>query len=172
MLTELAVDLGDGTYAVRFRAGGKDVYVRVDGEVPTGPYDGLGYAQPGAQGAIWAPIMEKAYAFFRRGANTYASLDAGFMGSVLMDFGIANDSASLNTVSDALVKTLTTALSSGHVVTMSTSATVASGVPAIASNCNPVLSMAQDARVGWLLTRRNPWAWTAWRIIPAWATAL
>jgi hypothetical protein len=69
-LMESAVDMGDGTYTVQFWVGATPSYVRVSGELSTGPFWGYKYAQPGSSGSIWAPIMEKAWAYFRNGSNT------------------------------------------------------------------------------------------------------
>src|SRR5205085_3623021 len=67
-LREVAVDLGDGTYAVQFQRSGT-TYVRVDGDLPAGGWygNGLMYDHPGASGNLWLPIIEKAYAEFRTG---------------------------------------------------------------------------------------------------------
>jgi hypothetical protein len=79
VLMESAVDMGDGTYAVQFMKSGLPVYVRVSSQLSAGSFDGYKYAHPGASGAVWAPILEKAFAYFRTGANTYASMSGGWM---------------------------------------------------------------------------------------------
>jgi hypothetical protein len=89
LLQQSAVDMGDGTYIVKFMSGSTPSYVRVSNSVPTSSGYAL-YARPGSDGDIWAPIMEKAYAYFRTGANTYASLNSGWMGDVYNAFGISN----------------------------------------------------------------------------------
>jgi hypothetical protein len=82
----MVVDLGDGTYAVRFYRDGQPQYVRVDGELWTDPYGTPRYARPGGEGAIWVPIVEKAWAFFRHQEGNYDSIrygeetDAGLLG--------------------------------------------------------------------------------------------
>jgi hypothetical protein len=71
------VELGDGTYNVRFFRNGLEVNVRVDGDLYV---DGEGSpvnARLGREGAIWVPILEKAWAFFRRDQGSYASIDGG-----------------------------------------------------------------------------------------------
>ena len=76
-LTDRIVDLGDGTYAVHFERDGGHHFVRVDGDLPV---DGSGnpyYAGLGRDGSIWAAVLEKAWAFFRRGQGTYASINWG-----------------------------------------------------------------------------------------------
>jgi hypothetical protein len=77
LLTRNVADLGDGTYAVHFVNAGRHYFIRVDGDLPV---DGAGrpfYAALGRGGSIWAPIIEKAWAFFRRSQGTYASTDFG-----------------------------------------------------------------------------------------------
>jgi hypothetical protein len=70
-------DLGDGTYVVRFFSAGQPVYVRVDGDLWTTSSGAPAYAKRGDDGALWVPIVEKAYAFFRRQMGTYASIASG-----------------------------------------------------------------------------------------------
>src|SRR4051812_41864170 len=77
-ITQSVADMGDGTYAIRMW----DInhvahFLRVDGDLPvsgTSP----AYAGLGVGNTIWAPILEKAYAFFRKGEGTYASISGGW----------------------------------------------------------------------------------------------
>ena len=102
-------DLGDGTYAVRFRRNNVDSYVRVDGDLPVWNGSYLAYADQSPNGSIWAAIIEKAYAFFRTGAGTYASLNSGWMATAFSDLGISNTGVystdSLLSKIDELIKT-------------------------------------------------------------------
>ena len=76
-ILQTVVDLGDGTYAVHFHdQTGQDAFVRVDGELYTSNGN-LVYARLGTQSSIWAPIIEKAWAYYRTGAGSYASIEAG-----------------------------------------------------------------------------------------------
>ena len=77
---ENAVDLGDGTYAVRYGTS----YVREDADL-----DFL-YNHPGPSGNVWGLVFEKAYAFYRTRANTYASIAYGNSSAVMSHLGIAN----------------------------------------------------------------------------------
>jgi Ca2+-binding RTX toxin-like protein len=65
-IRQYVADLGDGTYVVNFKDfNHQDVYVRVDGKLPS---DGSGHliaANFGAEGSIWVGIIEKAWTFFR-----------------------------------------------------------------------------------------------------------
>jgi calpain family cysteine protease len=90
-LNESAIDLGDGTYAVQFfNAQNKPIYVRVSDAFPTGSFDGFAFAHPGANNTIWAMVMEKAFCYFRTGANTYSSIESGWMGEAYSDLGVEN----------------------------------------------------------------------------------
>src|SRR4029079_16701818 len=82
------VDFGDGTYGVRL---GSSFY-RVDGALPAASLASTNpsYAGLGAQGSLWAAIVEKAYAHYRTGANSYASLEGGWSVEVNRAFGSTN----------------------------------------------------------------------------------
>lgn len=79
---QTVVSLGDGTYAVRLGGttdGTTGDYYRVDADLPTNSrasWDPI-YAGLGMQESLWVAIVEKAYADYRHGANTYASLAWG-----------------------------------------------------------------------------------------------
>lgn len=92
-IEDMFIDNGDGTYTVRFYydtpQGYTADYVTVNdllpGYSPTDPE----YAQPGANGSWWIPLLEKAYAQWnetgnegRNGRNSYASLSGGWMDTV------------------------------------------------------------------------------------------
>jgi Ca2+-binding RTX toxin-like protein len=76
IIKKMVVDLGDGTYAVRFYRNGTPTFVRVDADlwvqngVPI--YAGLGH-----EGSTWVAIIEKAYCFFRRQTSSYLSIVSG-----------------------------------------------------------------------------------------------
>jgi fibronectin type 3 domain-containing protein len=89
-LEQSAVDLGDGTFAVQFYSNGTPVYVRVSNAFADGPFNGYEFAHPGSDGSIWAPVLEKAFAYFRTGANTYASTNSGWMGEVYSDLNVSS----------------------------------------------------------------------------------
>jgi hypothetical protein len=86
-IRSMVVDFHDGTYGVLL--GGK--LYRVDGKLPT---DELGYlsdAGLGQQGSLWVPIVEKAYANYRHGDNTYSSLDQGRPGDAFETFNCPDE---------------------------------------------------------------------------------
>lgn len=81
IIRNMVVDLGDGTYAVRFYRFGVPEYVRVDGDLYWDPLSGKPiYAKLGQQDSIWVPIVEKAYAFWRKKQGTYESISGGYGG--------------------------------------------------------------------------------------------
>ena len=75
--------LGDGSYAVRFKRNGQDDFIRVDSDLWAdsavfGPTAGtLIYARTGQEGALWVPIIEKAFAIGRRDKASYPSIGFG-----------------------------------------------------------------------------------------------
>lgn len=95
-ITRSVVALGDGTYAVRFKRAGKDDYVRVDGDFWTQPSGALTYSRFGQEGAIWVPVIEKAFAIARRDTAGYASISGG-NGTELSTLGDTEESVSFDT---------------------------------------------------------------------------
>ena len=74
----MIADLGDGTFITRFDDGH---VVRMTMDLPKNTSGGLIYA--GVRGDMWVALMEKAYAHVRYGADSYASLDAGWPDAAL-----------------------------------------------------------------------------------------
>lgn len=89
-LTDRVVDLGDGTYAVQFERGGSHYFVRVDGDLPIHSSGAPYYAGLGRGGSIWVPIVEKAWAFFRHGEGTYASINWGGLSEFYEALSVGN----------------------------------------------------------------------------------
>ena len=157
-LQQMAVDLGDGTYAVQFfTQTGAPVYVRVDGDLPTAPWGGLFYATPGASGDQWVAIMEKAYAYYRTGANSYSSLDYGYMTNVYSDLGVSSTSIVLPLDQNAFMSTVNNQVSANKPVDVLTHDTVVNGAPLVESHCYAVISATKDASGTVWVTLRNPW---------------
>jgi len=75
-------ELGDGTYAIRFFRSGTERYYRLDADLP-GNFSPV-YAKI-INGSIWAPLLEKAYCFFRYGQNSYNSISGGWMTTPLYE---------------------------------------------------------------------------------------
>ncbi|MGN6725968.1 MAG: C2 family cysteine protease [Tepidisphaeraceae bacterium] len=96
VIRNMVSDLGDGTYAVRFKSGNTTKYYRVDNDLAvqnsasTSPI----YAALGAGKSMWAAVVEKAYAFFRmKTPSTYGSyndINAGWMTEAFSALGASN----------------------------------------------------------------------------------
>ena len=156
LIRERIVDLGDGTFAVQFTSGGATAYVRVDADLPVSNA-GLVYAKLGRQGSLWVAIVEKAYAFFRSGAGSYASLDNGFMADVYDHLGLRNSSNFNATSAPSLLQRLQLDLESGRAVTMGTRGDCGD-VPVMGAHAYMVDSVVTDPSGNVTHLRlRNPW---------------
>jgi hypothetical protein len=147
-LRTLAVDLGDGTYGVQFDRSGTFTYVRVDGTFSSQA------SVVGASGNDWALVMEKAYAYFRSGANTYSSLNYGNSGTVMGDFGISHSSLSATSSASTIYNTIQNELAANKPVTAST---VSSATALVSSHCYSVVGVSTDSSGTMWITLRNPW---------------
>lgn len=158
IIRQSIADLGDGTYVVQFVNGSSKTFVRVDGDLPTTSSGRLAYAQLGAQGSIWAAVIEKAYAFYRLGTPSYASLEGGYMGEVYEDFGLTTDSFFSASTGESLLRTLQSELSAGKAVTFGTRTRVSADVPVITGHAYLVDAVFTDAKGQVTSLRlRNPW---------------
>lgn len=120
VLMETAVDLGDGTYVVQMYKSGSPQFIRVSNEVSQGPWGGYLYAHPGASGAVWGAVLEKAWAYSRTGANTYASTSAGWMEEAFRAMGVKATSFSVFMGESSFYSLVSGSLSSGQAVTIAT----------------------------------------------------
>jgi hypothetical protein len=89
-ISNMFTDNGDGTYTVRFYEGGVADYLTVDRWLPVDSkgrlvYADLAYSASDPNTELWAALLEKAYATERYGSNTYASIEGGWMGTVLTE---------------------------------------------------------------------------------------
>jgi hypothetical protein len=155
LLENMAVDLGDGTYAVQFKRNGTTTYVRVDADLSVGSWNGLKYAYPSGGGSMWASIIEKAYAFFRTGAATYASLNWGWTGTAMNDLGVANKTVSAD--STTVFDTLKNALANNKAIAAVTASTISSGTPLIGSHAYTIVATSIDSNGAKYVLLRNPW---------------
>jgi len=129
-ITRNMVDFGDGTYGVQL--GG--FFIRMDSDLPVQQVGSVlpAYARLGADNSLWVPLMEKAWAFFQTGANTYSSLDAGGVPSDVFDaFGGNTSTRSLTTFANTtqLGNLIRSIVNSGFPATLSVSSAMGS-VPA------------------------------------------
>lgn len=90
LITGRVADLGDGTYAVAFGPDGKETFVRVDGDLPLNSTGNPYYAGLGREGSVWAAVIEKAWAFYRRREGTYASTEWGRTKEAYQALGLDN----------------------------------------------------------------------------------
>ncbi len=106
-------------------------------------------------GACASCLLEKSYAYYRTGANTYSSLNFGWPGNVYSDLGCGNKAYSIqdSTIIDVSAHALLASLG----VSICTFATIPSSIPIIGAHCYSVISVLKDASgiIWWKL--RNPW---------------
>jgi len=111
-IRESIVDMGDHTYAIRMWNNGAPVYYRVDDNVPVNKSGGMiRYGAPSLNGAIWAPMLEKAFVFHEDGIpGNYESLNNGApssaynaLGLQYLTFGNPASAPDLKTIYDQLV---------------------------------------------------------------------
>jgi hypothetical protein len=155
VLVQSAVDMGDGTYTVQFISNGKPTFVRVSNQFSAGPFEGLMYAHPGTDGSIWAMVMEKAFAYFRTGANTFASISGGWMGEVYSDLGVNSTVFTPSSyTATTLYSLLSTDLADGREITLGTS----NSAPNIVSDhAYTLVSAYKDSNGVTHYVVRNPW---------------
>jgi len=97
--------------------------------------------------------MEKSYAWFRSGANTYASLASGWMSNVYSDFGVNNTALTFSGAS-TFYSTVSKALASGKPITFGTN----SAPPMlVGGHCYTLVGITTDASGNPLYIVRNPW---------------
>jgi hypothetical protein len=117
-IRKIIASLGDGTYVVRGESYTYEpLYIRVDADLAPG--SGYQLYMP-ASNNIWAILINKAYAYFYSGANTYASLVYGSFDSEALQFGNAatnlfKSSSDMNT-SASFYTYVSTALAAGKVL--------------------------------------------------------
>jgi hypothetical protein len=148
---KLVVDLGDGTYAVQFNRGGVNSFVRVDGDLSAIS------ASVSSSGGLWVPLIEKAYAYFRTGGNSYGSLGFGSTGTFAIDLGQPLQFLSPQDYQDsALYTAINNYLLSGKVVSSVTPTSIAAGAPIFGSHAYAITSVSFTGGT-LLITMRNPW---------------
>jgi hypothetical protein len=157
-IRQTIVDLGDGTFAAQFTNRSRKTFVRVDGDLPTTRFGTLAYAQLGKGKSVWVAIMEKAYAFFRRGRADYAALVGGFMGEVFEDLGMKTSSIFSAKSGQELLSKLNAELQAGNAVTFGTNEKT-KAAPIISGHAYEVDQISTDADgIPTQVRLRNPWA--------------
>ena len=157
-LEQSIVSLGDGTYAVQFVKNGVPTYERIDGDLATYSWSATtpAYANFGQDGSIWAPLIEKAFAYFRKGQNSYASINSGMMSEVYADLGVSGVATiSPSGSPDTYIQQIKDLLDSGKSVTAA--CYNAGGANMITSHAYTIDSVVDNGDGTYSVVVRNPW---------------
>jgi hypothetical protein len=146
---------GNGTFNVTF---GHSAPITVNADLPVLRDGQLAYAQLGADDSIWVAVVEKAYAEFHNPkANSYATINGGWMGDVFNALGLANQSYTA-TNAKSLMTTLAADLKAKDFTTFATANKLARSGPLIADHAYEVDSINDDSNGNAVsVTLRNPW---------------
>ena len=161
-LRQNVVDFDDGTYGARL---GNNFY-RVDNDLPvagawsTTPV----YASLGAQNSMWVAIVEKAYAHYRTGANSYASIEVGWGVDVNRAFGAtsaADKAINSYTNATALANDIFNHWNHYDAVTVTfAGGSITTGAPLINYHSYTVMYVTHNSSgVVTSITLRNPWGY-------------
>jgi hypothetical protein len=154
VIRQMIAPMGDGTYAVRFYRGGQPVYVRVDAQLPA-YYGTPAYAKLSPTGELWAALAEKAYAQFRTGANSYDSLNSGWMGTVYQEVtGVGASDTWLGGSASSVAQLISNQLTAGHALSAGTSGSAAG--PFAGGHAYMIKSI-ETTGDGTYVTVFNPW---------------
>jgi hypothetical protein len=156
-IEQSVVQLADGSYVVQIDKGATADYVHVDGNLPTWSWGALTYANFGQQGSMWVAVMEKAFAVVRTGADSYASLNSGWMTESFSTLGLASTGFYSFANAGQLMTTLEGQLSANKAVTIGIN-TPAAGAPLIGDHAYEVVATVTDPTThGTDVELRNPW---------------
>ncbi len=161
-ITQAITDLGDGTYAVRFFDGsGNEKYYRIDGQLPVSG-NTTAYAQLTKGGALWVPLLEKAFAQYRyltqpgKAPNSYGSIELGSPSEGYRGLFNASTIGVWSNQPETLALTLSNYLAAGHAINADTGAVAASYL--VPTHAYEVRAVERDPTTGkWYVTVRNPW---------------
>jgi Calpain family cysteine protease len=133
-IRQMVVSLGDGTYAVRYKPGGVDKYVRVNADLPVYSDGSLVYSKLGAENSLWVALLEKAWTFERPtggawwvdNVGTYGNIDGGGPGELFGNMSIATTNLNSSNFFSSIVSNV----NAGLIVDVSTvsSPTATSGL--------------------------------------------
>lgn len=161
-LRNFIVDFDDGTYGVRL--GNK--FYRVDNDLPVHNQSSTSpaYAGFGAEGSLWVAVAEKAFAHYRYGSNSYASIEGGWGVEANLAFGATStgnfDFRTYASAAD-LAGQIYTQWSANNSVTigfLSVRTSAGATAPLIMSHMYTVMSVNRDLQGAVTsLVLRNPW---------------
>jgi hypothetical protein len=158
LIENMITALGDGSYAVRYFDGSNEVYLRLDADLPVNSYGYLAYQGLGKGGDLWMPLMEKAYAYYRTGENSYASISAGWMSVVYEELtGESSLYVSMSQSNSELYQQLHTAQLDGQAVTLGSWGSQPAGSPIVGSHAYVVHEVGTDSDGNRYVDVYNPW---------------
>lgn len=159
-LRQNVVDFDDGTYGVRL--GSK--FYRVDDDLASTSSGSPAYAKLGAQNSMWVAVVEKAYAHYRTGANSFVSLEGGWSVDVNKAFGATstgNNAFSSYANATALANEIFSRWNTYGAVTVGfvdgRYGKYIPGVDLINNHMYTVFSVTRVNGVVTAITLRNPW---------------
>jgi hypothetical protein len=157
LITKDVIAVGDGTFEVKFTKGGVANTVRVDGMLPTTSWGAVAYASLGTESSLWVAIVEKAYATIRTTADSYDSMNSGWMDEAFAAFGVHGLTTTRVYNAQSLLNTVAQDLAAHQSVVMGIG-TPADAAPLIGSHAYTVDSVIKDANgIVTGLVLRNPW---------------
>jgi hypothetical protein len=158
------VSFGDGTFGVRhYEDNGTVRYYRVDADLPVTSANSFTprYADLGQGDSMWVALMEKVFAHFRSGANSYASLHGGGTAEPYRALGTtaAGITSLLAGTQNATLNNIRNALLSGKAVSALTPPDgPTNGAPVVGWHVYTVHSVQMSNGVPVSITLRNPWS--------------
>lgn len=166
-IRNMMTDLGDGTFAVRFKSGTTSKFYRVDNDLAVFNKNSTApaYAAFGQGGSMWVAVAEKAYAYARRAQGTYASLEGGWMNESFSALGLKAQQTKWNDETDNADEYLDWVqgrLDAGDVVTMAvlTGSDTLNLVGGHAYSVSRIETLADGTRQ---IIIRNPWGVDGYR---------
>jgi len=152
VIKQSVVDLGDGTYAAMFFENGSPRFYRVDNDLARNRFLSVAYAQQGTNGALWLPILEKAYTF-HDGGGEYDGIAGGYAEDAYDDFNISTTEIDVD--DDDAKARIIGAINAGKPITATSSWEISGfdvGDVVVPSHVYEVVAINGNS-----ITLRNPW---------------
>jgi Calpain family cysteine protease len=149
---------GDGTFTVDFMNGKTQNQVRVNADLPVWPDGQLAFAGLGVQNSLWVAIVEKAFADYRTHANSYASINGGWMTEAFSDLGLTGNTIVAAATSTVLANLLKADVKANDFVTYATNDSIIGDAPLVADHAYMIDGVTTNAKgVVTSIRLRNPW---------------